>query len=48
MNTGALIMVEMVVRTDTRMATIVIKTEVTELLYQFMELWGNCLMGFYR
>jgi len=46
--TGALFMVEMVVRTDTRNVGITIKTEATELLFQFAELWGNCLMGFYR
>ena len=46
--TGALIMVEMVVRTDTRIAAVTIKTAATELAFQFVELWGNCLMGYYR
>ena len=46
--TGALFLVEMVIRTDTRNASITIKTEATELLFQFVELWGNCLMGFFR
>ncbi|KAG1664607.1 hypothetical protein FOA52_004482 [Chlamydomonas sp. UWO 241] len=45
-STGALMMVEMCVRTDSCQADYVIKTSATELLPQFIELWSNCLMGF--
>jgi hypothetical protein len=46
--TGSLILVEMVVNTGTRVAAITMKTEAIELLFQFIELWGACFMGFCR
>ncbi|GAX84188.1 hypothetical protein CEUSTIGMA_g11611.t1 [Chlamydomonas eustigma] len=47
-STGSLILVEMVVNIGTRVAAITIKTEAIELLFQFIELWGACFMGFSR
>ncbi len=45
---GALFLVEMIVATESRQASVTIKTEATHLLNQFVELWSNCLTGFYR
>lgn len=46
--TGALVMVEMMVATEARQASFTLKTEVAELLPAFLEVWTNCLAGFYR
>lgn len=45
---GTLLLVEFVVRTDNCLATTTFKTDAVGLLPQFVELWSNCMMGFYR
>lgn len=43
-----LFLVEMVVQTATRQANVTIKADDEGLLPQFVDLWSNCLAGFYR
>jgi hypothetical protein len=46
---GALFLVEMVVATEGRQATMTIKSDAPPpLLAQFSEVWRTCLAGFYR
>lgn len=45
---GALLLAEVVVRTDSRLMSVTIKSDAPELVPQFVELWGNCFMGFCR
>mmetsp|Transcript_32786 Transcript_32786/g.83214 ORF Transcript_32786/g.83214 Transcript_32786/m.83214 type:complete len:924 (-) Transcript_32786:319-3090(-) len=45
---NSLLLVELVVRTDTRIASLTVKAEETALVPQFVELWGACFMGFWR
>eukprot|EP00195_Chlamydomonas_chlamydogama_P008244 CAMPEP_0202904088 /NCGR_PEP_ID=MMETSP1392-20130828/27835_1 /ASSEMBLY_ACC=CAM_ASM_000868 /TAXON_ID=225041 /ORGANISM="Chlamydomonas chlamydogama, Strain SAG 11-48b" /LENGTH=846 /DNA_ID=CAMNT_0049591569 /DNA_START=246 /DNA_END=2786 /DNA_ORIENTATION=+ len=47
-DSGALVLVEVVVRTDACSASITFKSEAVEAMPQFMELWTNCLAGFMR
>lgn len=45
----ALFLVEMVVATQSRQATVTIKSDASpQLLQQFVEVWKMCLAGFYR
>lgn len=41
-------MVEMVVATEPRMASFTVKAEAPGLVGPFLEVWTNCLAGFYR
>lgn len=48
MASGSTLLVEMVVRADSCTATMTFKAQESDMLPQFLELWSNCLMGFYR
>ncbi len=45
---SALFLVEMVVATEARQASVTIKTDSIDQLPAFVELWRACLAGFYR
>lgn len=45
---SSLFLVEMVVATEARQATVTIKSDAAALVPEFVELWTTCLAGFYR
>lgn len=47
--TQALFLVEMLVATESRQATVTLKSDASPaLVAQFLEVWRTCLAGFYR
>jgi hypothetical protein len=42
------VLVEMVVATEARQASVTLKAEAPALAAPFLELWTACLAGFYR